>query len=754
MSSPSSHRWVVVSLLFCILAGCGGNGQPEAPRQTLLDLTADLDLAEVEREPGLVDLGTPEARELLRRGWSQDETEGTRTFVWSDGPESEVEFFLAAARDVPLTLRGEPFQFPGAPEQAVSFFVNGKLVGGISGMTGANSQGESGFVLPGRHLRAGKNRLVLRYAWTRSPAEVTGAEGDHRRLAVAWESLRFGTGVDEKSRVRAGGGRLALPFGWEASFYLRLPPGAVLSMEDLRSRDGRPGEMVVTVQPEHGEEREVARLSPRGKAETVELDEVGAEPVRISLTALPGGSGGEGLLLRRPVITAPAPPAAIGSQSTTPATAAAATPASLRTPPAAGRPRNVIVYLVDTLRADHVGCYGYGRPVSPRIDAFARHATLFRHTVAQSSWTRPSTATILTGLLPRTHGLHKRRHALSRQAVTLAEALRDHGFRTAGFATNGNVARSFGFAQGFDTYKLLRRRHHSAPDVNVQAAEWLDGWDGRAPFFLYLHTVEPHAPYSPPLAFRQRFAPGVPDGLTQMRQVKRLHEGKLAPTPEIRRGLLALYDAEIAANDAAFGALLDLLVRRGLWQDTLIVFISDHGEEFLDHGGWEHGKTLHSEMLDVPLIIRIPGLGNGKIVERQAQQVDVMPTILTALGLPVPAAVEGRSLLPWIRGDGAPGEEEEAFSWLDEFGFRGASVTTPAWRFIESRASTLERTLFDRRTDPGERRDLAPGRPVRTGYLATHLRIAERPRAGALKPAEGRMNAEVREQLRALGYVH
>src|SRR5262245_8683513 len=749
MSSPSFHRWVVASLLLSLLAGCGG-GQPEAPRQTLLDLVADADLAELEREPGLVDLGTPAARELLRRGWSQDETEGTRTFVWSEGPESEIEFFLAAARDVPLTLRGEPFQFPGAPGQTVSLILNGKPIGGISGMTGANSQGQSGFVLPGRYLRAGKNRLILRYAWTRSPAEVTGADGDHRRLAVAWESIRFGTGVDEKSRVRGAGGRLALPFGWRSSSYLRLPPGAELSIEDLRSRDGRPGEMVVTVQPEHGRERQVPRHSPRANAETVKLDESGTEPVRISLTALPGDAGGEGLLLRRPVITAPVPPAATQE----PAAAPAVAPASLRTSGPAGRPRNVIVYLVDTLRADHVGCYGYGRPVTPRIDAFARHATLFRHTVAQSSWTRPSTATILTGLLPRTHGLHKRRHALTWQAVTLAEALRDHGFRTAGFATNGNVARNFGFAQGFETYKLLRRRHHSAPDVNVQATEWLDGWDGRAPFFLYLHTVEPHAPYSPPLAFRQRFAPGVPDGLSQMRTVKLLHERKLAPTPEIRRGLLALYDAEIAANDAAFGALLDLLVRRDLWQDTLIVFISDHGEEFFDHGGWEHGKTLHSEMLDVPLIIRIPGLGNGRVVERQAQHADVMPTVLTALGLPVPAAVEGHSLLPWIRGDGAPGgEEEEAFSWLDEFGFRGASVTTPAWRFIESRSPTLERTLFDRRADPGERRDLAPGRPVRTGFLATRLRLADRPRAGDLKPAEGRMNAEVRQQLRALGYL-
>lgn len=747
MSRPPFHSCALVCLLFAILMGCRGNSQPEAPRQTLLDLAAELDLAEMAREPGLVDLGTPEARELLRRGWSQDETDGSRTFVWSDGPESEIEFFLAAPRDVPLSLHGEPYKFPGAPAQTVSLILNGEPAGQVSDLTGANSEA-SGIVLQKRHLRAGVNRLILRYAWTHSPAELTGAEGDHRRLAVAWESLRFGTGIDEKSRVRAAGGRLALPFGWRVSSYLRLPPNAVLSIEDVRSRDGGPGELRVTVQPEGGEEREVARLTPRGRAETVELGEAGAEPVRISLTAIPGDSGGEGLLLRRPVFTAPAP-AAIRER-----TAARATPAALRNPAPAGRPRNVIVYLVDTLRADHVGCYGYAKPVSPRIDAFARHATLLRHAVAQSSWTRPSTATILTGLLPITHGLHRRRHALSGQAVTLAEMLRDGGFRTAAFVANGNVARGFGFAQGFETFRLLPRKHHTSADVTARAAEWLEGWDGRAPFFLYLHTVDPHAPYDPPLPFRQRFAPGVDEELTKMRLIKRLHLGKLAPTPELRRDLLALYDAEIAANDAAFGELLDLLVRRGLWQDTMIVFVSDHGEEFLDHGGWEHGRTLHAEMLDVPLIIRIPGAGNGRSVERQVQHADIVPTVLAALGLPVPAAVEGRSFLSWIRGAAAaPGDDEEAFSWLDEFGVRAASVTTPAWRLIDTRVPQSDRDLYDRRSDPGERRDLASGRPVRTGYLATRLRAAERPRARALRPGEGAIDAEVRQQLQALGYA-
>jgi arylsulfatase A-like enzyme len=364
-------------------------------------------------------------------------------------------------------------------------------------------------------------------------------------------------------------------------------------------------------------------------------------------------------------------------------------------------------------------------------------------------------ATILTGLLPRTHGVNRKRHALAPEAVTLAEALKGKGYQTAGFVTNGNVARAFGFGQGFDTYELLPRRRSAAADVHARAAAWLEARKEGSPFFLYLHTVEPHAPYNPPQPFRQRFAPHVRDeALTRMNLLTRLQGGKIPATPGLRRDLLSLYDAEIAANDAAFGELLDLLARKGLWEDTVIVFTSDHGEEFLDHGGWEHGKTLHTEMLDIPLILRVPGLGVGKQVERQAQHVDVVPTILSALGLPVPAAVEGRSLVPWMAGAPADEEEQIAFSWLDEYGLQMASATMPDWRLIEKRSPVSARSLYDRRADPGEKSDLNAERPVRAGYLGTRLKAEENKKRGALRAGEGAVDAELRQQLRALGYVH
>ena len=543
------------------------------------------------------------------------------------------------------------------------------------------------------------------------------------------------------AEVRGAGRQLAIPSGFRIDYYTRLPQGAALEIERLRSADG--GRLEVVLQTDGEEAVKVARLAAGDDPRTVELPDTGREPVRLSLLAEGGG-----LVLTRPALSAPQRPAS--------ATAAAATgaPAARAATPPAYRPRNVILYLVDTLRADHLGCYGYPKPVSPAIDAFAREATLFRDAIAQSPWTRPSVASIFTGLWPRTHQVNGRRDALAPEALTLAEMLRSRGYRTAAFVTNGNVAKSFGLGQGFDTYRVLPRRAHAASDVNARAAEWLDGGSGE-PFFLFLHTVEPHSPYDPPPAFRARFAPGIPEEVGKRRWLKRLGQGKIPVTPGLLRQVLGLYDAEIAAGDAGFGGLVTLLKERGLWEETAIVFVSDHGEEFHEHGDWEHGKTLHAEMLDIPLIVRLPGLGAGRTVARPAQHIDILPTLAAYLGLPVPRTVEGRNLLPLIAGGpGAalPGEDL-VFSWLEVDGFRGGAVSTADWRLIDETSREPDLGLFDRWRDPGESRDLAAERPVAAGYLRALLKAREMQKRGSLKAGQGELDDELREQLRALGYI-
>ena len=217
----------------------------------------------------------------------------------------------------------------------------------------------------------------------------------------------------------------------------------------------------------------------------------------------------------------------------------------------------------------------------------------------------------------------------------MAEVLAAEGYQTAAFSGNPNVVPAYGMDQGFDFF--ARRLKRTSEDFNAMTFEWLDQRDLERPFFLYVHTLDPHAPYQPPEEFREKFAPDA----DQMPSWQPSWKWPLEALPY----LLDLYEAEIAYNDASFGVLLDALRERGLYDDTLIVVISDHGEEFKEHGRWRHGATLYAESLEVPMVIRLPGQTEGIRVSTPVQHIDVMPTLLEALGLVSPATVEGRSLL-------------------------------------------------------------------------------------------------------------
>ena len=309
----------------------------------------------------------------------------------------------------------------------------------------------------------------------------------------------------------------------------------------------------------------------------------------------------------------------------------------------------------------------------------------------------------------------------------------------------------------------MPQRRHGSDEVTARAAAWLDARQGDdRPFFLYLHTADPHAAYEPQEPFRSRFAADVPkDGVIGSRSfLKRLAGGRIPVTPELVRNLLALYDAEVAWNDDSFGALVAELERRGLWDDTVVIVLSDHGEEFHEHGRWEHGQTLHTEMLDVPWLARFPGLPEGVRVAEVAQHIDLVPTLLAYLGLPQPPHVEGRDLLPLLSGERPALDEGEieveepaAFSWLDLDGLTGAAVTTEAWRLIDSRSPPSGAALYDRRKDPAEHQNRTAERPVDAEYLKTRLEARERNRRGAMKAGEATLDEELTRQLRALGYL-
>jgi len=261
-------------------------------------------------------------------------------------------------------------------------------------------------------------------------------------------------------------------------------------------------------------------------------------------------------------------------------------------------------------------------------------------------------------------------------------------------------------------------------------------------------------PYRPPEPFRRRLAPSADPRAGLLEHVVALRDGLRPASERDREEIPALYDAEIAANDAAFGRLVAELRARELYDPLLLVFVSDHGEEFLDHGGWEHGATLYQELVHVPLLLKLPrGAGSGQRIGERVRQVDVLPTILDALGSEIPPGIQGRSLLPLLQ---APSRRPAAaFSSLDLDGRRIESVILKDRKLIHTLAHDRRPVgleLYDLASDPGERRNLTAADPDAVRGLS--WLIERRARAGTPPKAPSvTLDPELEEELRALGYL-
>jgi arylsulfatase A-like enzyme len=366
----------------------------------------------------------------------------------------------------------------------------------------------------------------------------------------------------------------------------------------------------------------------------------------------------------------------------------------------------VIVYLVDTLRRDHLSLYGYGRRTSPQLDGFASDAVVFERAVASSSWTIPSVASLFTSLLPDAHGALQLQAPLPPAVHTLAERLAESGFATGAVVANPLILVSRGFDQGFTCFEGLRGRKKRRLSRTVPAARvvdtalrFLDSHRG-LPSFLYVHAFDPHFPYQPPPPFDHLFEP---------------------PTPSERDQAVALYDGEIAYGDREFGRFVRELKAKGLYDRALLVFASDHGEEFLDHGDWRHGGSLFDELVRVPLVVKYPGGSHaGRRVDLQVQLLDVFPTVLEALSLPVPAdpAFLGRPLQGATSGELKP---RPAFLQLNHRGNVAYAARTEEEKVVHRFSPVDHVRDYDLVRDPEERSPKA----VTGGRAADLLRLVE-----------------------------
>jgi arylsulfatase A-like enzyme len=466
-------------------------------------------------------------------------------------------------------------------------------------------------------------------------------------------------------------------------------------------------------------------------------------------------------------------------------------------PATAERP-NIVLITIDTLRADHLGIYGYDPAISPNIDALARRGVFFRQAIAQSSWTLPSVTSLVTGMYPTELDIYSRRGFgeqvyLDPQRTTLAEALKSGGYRTQAYLTNAWLTVENALDQGFDNFVGFRVPEPFDLDQLLQRPAFRLAWgspllrqiitashrllfdyrltpgeDGHhvsdygvnfmqehrgERFFLWLYYMEPHPPYNSSQPF-----PSLPEGISEA-ELNRLQgldfwtlvdAGRSSVPPEEMPALMSVYDGEIHDVDAWIGEIVAELDRLGLSDRTLVVLHSDHGEEFLDHQGYGHGTTFYDELTHVPLVVAGPGVvGSGRAIETPVALLDVLPTLVEAGGVAPPPESDGQSLWPLLRGE-EMAEVPIYSEMLHTTPEDRKAVRYQGWKLIYD-LTTDQVELYDLRADPKEQVHLAEGETAR---VEEYLRLLRRWLAQAVKKEEtlprSQVPAGVDERVRAM----
>ena len=418
----------------------------------------------------------------------------------------------------------------------------------------------------------------------------------------------------------------------------------------------------------------------------------------------------------------------------------------------------VIILDIDTLRADHLGCYGYHRDTSPNIDALAAESVRFDWTFSQAPNTPPSQTSILTSLYPSTHGMFGKDDRVPDEVTTLAEAMAAAGYTTAAFVDGGWMSPHWNIDQGFELYDSGPNR--GLKKIGPKAVRWLRRNSNRN-FLLLIHTYDVHSGYEPPKEFRDLFLDGLeeptPGFEPTAKKMKALHRraraGKLYTLPD--RDIeyaKALYDAEIRYVDHWIGSFMQVLDELNLLERATVILLSDHGEEFQEHG-WVLHSQLYTTVSRIPLIIRPPGGTDGRTVSQVVESIDVMPTILEMTGVDLPETpIHGRSLVGLMAGDSRA--TARAFGEFPPFGGTRHQADPDFHIVTHDGPGTVG--LFEYRRDPLERHDLASANPE----VVSRMRETLDAWSSALAAIDqlddvvaGELDPEVERQLRALGYL-
>ena len=402
------------------------------------------------------------------------------------------------------------------------------------------------------------------------------------------------------------------------------------------------------------------------------------------------------------------------------------------------KPVNIILITLDTTRADRMGFLGSKRGLTPNLDSLAQQAAAFSRAYSQVPLTTPSHATILTGTYPQFNHVSDLGSPLGKDLPYLPDILRQHGYRTAAFVgsevLDPKSAAAPGFDRGFETYDAPfhirgqgEDRYHSVERRGMAVVDSASAWleqHPQGPFFLWLHFYDPHDPYDPPPPFKAQYA-------------------------------ASPYDGEIAYVDFAVGKLLTTLRSRGLYDQSLIVVVADHGEAFGEHGEWSHGLFLYDETIHVPLLIKLPSAGSGRrLIESRVGLVDITPTLLQEVGIAAPSAMQGQSLLELVKAKSNAAAQDRPEYAETDYPYRAFGWSSlRAWRagkylYIDA----PQRELYDQPQDPEAAHNLANSAPSVTDTMTSQL-DEFRHKTSRAGRAEVALTPRQAEQLQALGYV-
>jgi len=598
--------------------------------------------------------------------WSRYRLKGFRTFKdqlprkWAIGKESTIIAYFTQLRDKTVRFHCRPFNPPGQPVQEGKIYINGAFLKKIT----FNKKGQYTFQIPANHLKYGSNQIVFKWKFVRSPKDF-GLNGDKRKFVMGFFNLTFHENPSlakkrkKKTRIHLKRDKknnpvIRLPQAGIVEYFIPLPP--LPAKTQLRFKLTSPEQHIensvvhIAIYNQRGEQI-VMHLNPsQFSSHQVNLKKFAGQTVKIVIANSIDNHPNFTLSLLNFSIYSSSEE---GITSITGIKKSSGLSKNIKPYDIVKKP-NVIIYLIDTLRADHMSCYGYRRKTTPFIDRFSKEGILIKKCFAVASWTKPTTGSILTGLYPNKHHGEDQKDKLSMKVDTLAEILKTHGYSTIHITPNLNSSKEVNFDQGVDHYLFSKGGtrveyfYHSSEYVNSEFLEILKNNPelSEKPFFAFIHTVDPHDPYTPEEPFlkfkkndAQREGLGLPDNI----RIKRAATGL---SPEDIDYMKSLYDCEILHNDFYFGKFLQLLKDRKLYDNSIVILVADHGEQFQEHGELFHGSSIYNEEIHVPLIFKFPNkeFKNMKI-EKMVSQIDILPTILHYLGIEIPDNIDGMSIL-------------------------------------------------------------------------------------------------------------